>query len=431
MPRLTHHHDRTPVPRRLLCVLVVVLQLAAPVFAQPAQPAGSVVVRRPVAVVNLDLTGNPDVRELAREIGKALDTHVALRPGGLLAALYEGLDDPDAEQLDRARGKLTEALTELANGNFGSAARAAKDGQSELWSVTPTQAVPVYSELAFVRGKALLGDSKLVEARASFALSQRLDPARTIDTAREPPDVVAVFAAAKSTVAPTGRIEVAVGESGSQVRGTVWIDGIEVGFVPNQYVVSAGLHVVWVTDRDRATSGLEREVASGQTATAIVPAVSAPLDLKLQRARQELARAPDDGARLVAMKQLAKVADVKDAIVLSLVGGKIVYRTWRSDDADRAAGFSPVREHKAKDPAAKVLDDLHPPPVEPDPPGVVFPIPVDTTRWYQKPSYWAGIAFGSSLLVVGAYVLITSLLPDTVEGPVGIGLSRPGDRLLR
>ncbi|MFN0248988.1 MAG: hypothetical protein ACKV2T_19035 [Kofleriaceae bacterium] len=394
----------------------------APAPTPPVAPAP--ITRRPVAVVNLDLTGNRQLLELATEISRALEAHPALRPLGLLAPLHERIDDPDAEQLARAQRKLAEAVGELANGNFPAAARAARDGQVELWSVTPTQAQLLYAELAFVRGKAFVGDGKPSDANASFSLSQRLDP-RVIDTAREPPDVVAAYNAAKATSASTGRIEIAT------ARGTVWIDGSEKGFAPNQYVVTSGLHVVWVTDRDRQTSGVEIDVKPGLVTPTLVPEVSASDTLKLQRARQELSRAPDDGARLVAMKQIARLGGVKDAVVLSLVDGTVVYQTWRSDDSDRSPGFSPKRERGPKDLPVKVLDDLVPPVVEDDPPGVEFPIPIDDTRWYEKPSYWAGIAFGTSLAAVGAYFLITALVPDTVLGPGDIGVSRPEDRVLR
>jgi len=413
-------------PRLFVCVLVAALQVAAPALAQPAP-----VVRRPVAVVNLDLTGSREVIDLATNISKALDTHAALRPNGMLAQLYQRIEDPDADQLARAQKKQSEALLELANGNFEAAARAAKDGQTELWSVTPTQAVSLYSELAFIRGKALLGDNKPAPAQASFSLCQHLNTNRVIDTAREPPDVVAAFNAAKAAAAPTGRIDVVVGDPEKQLRGTVWIDGSDKGFAPNQYVITAGLHVVWVTDPDRATSGAEVDVTPGRLVTAPVPELSASFSLKLQRTRQQLARAPDDGAKIVAMKRLAEVGSVKDAVVLSLVNGKIFYQAWRSDDADRAPGFSPKHEYGPKDQPVNVLEDLLPPVVEVDPPGVVFPIPIDDTRWYRKPTYWAGIAFGASLVAVGTYFLITSLMPDSVPGPGDIGLSKPEDRISR
>ncbi len=428
-------HRRTLTP---VCVLVAVLQIASPALAQPEPAPAPVrvaapVVRRPVAIVNLDLTGNQEVIDLATDIGRALETHAALRPLGLLAPLYERIDDPDANQLDRARKKEAEALVELANGNFENAARLAKEAQGELWSVTPTQAVALYAELAFVRGKALLGDNKAKEARESFSLSQRLDSTRQIDRAREPPDVVAAYDAARTAPAPLGRIAIDTFlGSEKKATGTVWIDGTEKGFAPNEYVVTSGLHVVWVTDRDRATSGTEIVVTPNGTTIASVPEQSASLTLQLQRTRQELARAPDDGAKIVAMKRLAKISGVKDAVVLSLASGKVVYQTWRSDDADRAPGFSPKHERGPRDQPVKVLEDLVPPPIEEDPPGVVFPIPIDDRHWYQKPSYWAGIAFGASLAAVGAYFVISSLLPDTFGGfDPNVGISNPEDRLTR
>ncbi|MGE0399339.1 MAG: hypothetical protein AB7T06_21685 [Kofleriaceae bacterium] len=419
-------------PRLFVCVLVATLQVAAPALAQPAPvtpPESGVVgprVRRPVAVVNLDLTGNRDLVDLSRAITKALEVHSALRPLDLAGSLFETIVDPDEDHLRKARKAEREAMAELDNGRFPDADEIARRGQEELLLVTPSQAVQLYAQLAFVRGKALLGTNQIKEAREQFSLSQRLDPARPLDRKREPPDVVAAYDAASSAAAPIGKIEI-------ETKGTVWIDGSEKGFAPNQYVIASGLHVVWVTHPDRATSGVEIDVKPGQTEAtkANVPELSASPSEKLQRARQAVARAPDDGAKIIAMKRVAEVTVVKDAVVLSLANGKIVYQTWRSDDADRAPGFSPKHERNPRDPIVKVFDDLLPPPVEEDPPGVVFPIPIDDTRWYQKPSYWAGIAFGTSLVAVGAYFLITSLLPDTVQGPGDIGLSRPEDRVLR
>ncbi len=403
--------------RLFVCVLVSAL-MAVPGFAQP-------VGRRPVAIVNLDLAGDRELVDFAQAIGAALETHPALRPNGMLAPLYERIDDPDADKLAFAQKKMNEALADLGNGNFESAARAARDGQIELWSVTPTQAVLLYAELAFIRGKALVGDGKSTEAGAQFSLSQRLDPTRQIDIAREPPDIVAAYNAAKSAPAPTGRVSI------ENIQGSVWLDGNEEGFAPNQYVVTSGLHVVWVTDRDRATSGVEIDVKPGQVTPAPVPERSASPTLKLQRARQELARAPDDGAKMVAMKHLAKTSGVKDAVVLSRTQGKIFYQTWRSDDADRTPGFSPKHERKPTDLPVKVLEDLLPPQAEVEPPGVVFPIPIDDKRWYQKPAYWAGIGFGASVLAAGAYFLISTLLPDSFRGPSDLSVVDPQDRITR
>lgn len=420
-------------PRLFVCVLVASLQVAAPGLAQPAPRTNAPttaptapIVRRPVAIVNLDLTGNNELVALAIAVSNALETHPILRPRELVAPLYERIDDPDANFLSRAQRRQTEALAEMANGNFEPAARLAKDGQNELLKVTPTQAVLLYSELAFIRGKALVGEGKSVEARESFSLAQRLDPGRRIDPAREPPDVVAAYNAAITASAPTGRIAI------ENTRGTVWIDGSDKGFAPNHYVITSGPHVVWVTDRDRETNGIEIDVKAGETIPAPVPEQSAPFSVKLQRARQELARAPDDGARIVAMKRIAEISSVKDAVVLSTANGKIFYQAWRSDDADRAPGFSQKHEHEAKDLPVEVLQDLLPPPVDADPPGVVFPIPIDDTRWYQKPSYWAGIAFGTSLVAVGAYFLITSLIPNTFGGlDTDVGIINPEDRITR
>lgn len=419
--------------RLFVCVLVATLQVAAPALAQPPAvraappaPVAAPLARRPVAVVSLDLTGNQELVVLARAVTTALETHPALRPLDLSASLFEAIDDPDADRLVRARKAEREAMAELDNGRFPEADASAKRGQEELLRVTPTQAVELYAHLAFVRGKALLGNRKDAEARDQFSLSQRLDPSRPLDTMREPPDVVAAYEAARAAPAPIGKIEL-------ETKGTVWIDGSEKGFAPNQYVIASGAHVVWVMHPDRATTGVEVFVKPSQTEVtkATVLEISATPSVKLQRARQTLARAPDSGAKLIAMKRVAELSGVKDAVVLSLSNGKIVYQTWRSDDADHSPGFSPTHQRGPKDQPVKVLEELMPAVVEDDPPGVQFPIPVDTTPWHRKPAYWAGIAFGASLVGVGAYFLITSLLPDTVQGPGDIGLSRPEDRVAR
>jgi hypothetical protein len=422
-------------PRVFVCVFAVTLQVVAPAYAQPeavrpVEPAP--VARRPVALVSVDLTGDQELITLAKSIENVLETHATLRPI-YRGALYERIDDPDAIPLAAAKDKLDEAQAELGNGNFANAARFAHDGQELLWSVTPQQATHLYADLAFLRGKALLGDNRADEARAAFTLTQRLDSTRKLDLGREPPSVVTAYQQAKVAPAPIGRVSVTVGKPEEQFRGTVWIDGESVGFAPTEYVVPSGLHVIWVTDRERVTKGVEIEVKPNAVRPINVPGESASDTDKLQRLRQELARAPDDAARLVTMKAIAKLAgNVKDAVVLSLVNGKVVYQVWRSDDADRAPGFSPKHERGPKDLPVKMLEDLlPPPPIEDDGPGVVFPIPHDTTRWYKKPAYWAGIGFGASLVAAGVYFLVITLTPKDVDGPENITLVNPASSISR
>lgn len=421
-----------PIVRVLVCLVAASLVIQ-PAFAQPTTATSTTrpvepkpIERRPVVVINLDLTASSLSVDLAQALNRVLETHAQLRPRDK-NALYDVIVDPDASNLERARQKQREALVELDNGNFTAAARIAVDGQRQLTEVTPTEAVQLYADLAFLRGKALLGDNRRADAIAAFAQSQRLDPARTLDTAREPPDVVAAYNAAKNAVPQTGKIDVTVGEPGENYRGTVWIDGSDKGFAPNQYVIAAGLHVVWVTDPDRETTGIEVDVKAGPNAvsTAAVKAKSAPEAVKLQRVRQELARAPDDGARIVAIKRIAEISGVKDAVVIAPAGGKVFYQTWRSDDADFARGFSQKHELGPKVLPAAMIDDLLPPKVEIEDPGVKFPIPIDTTRWYQKPAYWAGIGFGASLVVVGVYYLVTSLTPKDFAGPKDVDNPTP------
>lgn len=397
-------------PRVIVCAVVLLILGVTPAHAQ----------RRPVAVVNLDLGSDPAPQELATQLDAVLREHPELRtlpaPGDT-AALYERVDDDDTPRLARARNDLVLAEQQLEQFNPAQAVRIAEEGEQELLLVTPSLAARLFADLAFVRGRALLEEGRGDEARVAFAHSHTLDPTRTLDPAKIVPDVVAAYEAAKVPPGSPGMIDV----KGS---GNVWIDGAELGIAPATFAASAGRHVVWLTGVDRETRGLAVAVAPGATVVAEIPEAEAPRRTKVQRARQALARAPDPTARAAAMRRLAELAGVKDAVLLSVSGGKVIVQTWRAGDVDRAPGFSALRERRADRPV-ELLAPLAPPkvviPVE-EPPRFVLPPP---KRWYQRRPVQVGIVAGVLAAIAGG-IMISRAGPDSFLPQTDIVNDDPG-----
>ena len=411
-PRRRRRRTASRRPTGALVLSVVVLALAA--TAPGAHAEG-----RPVAVVNLDLTNDPAPHELATQLHTVLRDHPELRtlpvPGDT-AALYERIDDEDARRVASARRDLGAAEEQLEQFNATQAIRAAETGQRELRLVTPSLAVAAYADLSFVLGRALLDDKRPDEARLAFAHSHRLDPRRVLDPVGTHPEVVVAYEAAKAAADPPGAIEV-------RGTGNVWIDGAEVGLAPGTFAAAAGRHVVWLTGIDRETRGLAVEVAPGAATLAEIPDAEAPRRTKVQRARQALARAPDPTARAAAMRRLAALTGVADAILISASGGKLVVQTWRAGDVDRAPGFSALRERGAATPL-ELLAPLAPPVVvEPEEPPIRIQ-PPPPKRWYQRRSVQLSI-LGGVVAAVAAGIAISYARPDSFMFDSDIG-NAPG-----
>lgn len=373
--------------------------------------------RRPVAVINLDTSDATAPQTLAAEIERKLAAHPVLRiipDSSDAAALRDRIDDDDAPRLERARIDLAEAGQALLDFRSLEAVRYTEEGQRELLVVTPSVAVKLYAQLAVVMGKALFEDNRPAEGKAAFAHALALDPSSTIDPAITRPDVYAAFLAAAQPSGTPGKLEI----KGS---GVVWIDGTEVGIAPGTFDAAAGGHVVWLTGVDRETRGLQVVVQPGQTTVAEVPDAEAPRRMKVQRARLALARAPDPTARAAAMKRLADLVGVKDAVLLSLTNGKITFQTWSEDAAVPVPGFSAHEERRDREPADLLVRLAPPPPPVDDGIGTKLP-PPPPKKWYQKRSWQLGIAAGLAAAVVGGYFL-SQAGPDTFVSTGDVGFS--------
>lgn len=348
--------------------------------------------RRPVAVI--DLSGTEPATQLANDFYKALLNHDDLQPLGspeLIAALQGAFNDEDASHLAAARRRKAETEEYLAQLDDHNAARAARLGMEELAFVHPTpEMLGLYADLAFAYGQAQLGLRKPNDASLAFQLAQRLDPARRPDPTRYLPHVVEAYHAAANKPSVPAKLEV-------RGDGRVWIDGMELGPADKTFDTSEGLHLVQLTGAARETRGEQVIVPhAGPVAIAPAPATEA---LKVRRARIALARARDASERASAMKRIAKLLGVGDAVLIAKVDGKLTVQTWR----DREPGFSARIGYDGQPPIA-FLVPLAPPKLEdlrPEPEPVLPPIVVEK-RWYQKNWVRASIATGVIAGVVSA-----------------------------
>ncbi|MBA3454889.1 MAG: hypothetical protein H0T42_17505, partial [Deltaproteobacteria bacterium] len=121
----------------LVCALVASLVGAVPALAE----------RRPVAVVNLDVTDESKARTLADQLISELDGHPELKPLNPTdaAALKDRIDDPDKNGLDSARDSKARAEAELVGFNYPGAISYAQSGERSLLFVTPFAAQKLYA----------------------------------------------------------------------------------------------------------------------------------------------------------------------------------------------------------------------------------------------------------------------------------------------
>ena len=350
--------------------------------------------RRPVAVI--DLSNDQAVRDVANKLLELLAAHAELAAPAVSdgAALVDKLPPDDELRIADAQKKRLAAELNLAQRNFREAAIDAVEGQELLLHVSPRAAISLYADLALALGQSRLGEKKDADAREAFALTYRLDPQRTLDDLHYLPEVVQAFEVAKQPGASGGTD----GTIAVRGAGRVWIDGEERGAAPGEFKTSLGLHVVWLTGMLRETVGKQVMVTATRPGDATIMDGPLTRPQKVVRYRTALAQAQDPAARASAMKALAAFVNVGDAVMLSLVNGKITWQTWR----DRAPGFSALRELRA-DPV-EILRQLSPPrPVDdPDPPPL-HPPPV-AQRWYQRRPVQIGLAATVVLAIVGGYM---------------------------
>lgn len=376
--------------------------------------------RRPVAVV--DLANEQATRDLGEQLKTALESHPDLRPLPSStddAALIDKLDDPDADRIARADEAKAKAEAQISAFDFKAAIADAREGQSELLYVTPSRAIKTYADLAFVLGVALHNDGRLADARIAFAHAYRLDPSRVLDPGRVVPDIVQAYADAKAAPAAPGMIEV-------PGTGNVWIDGTEVGLAPGTFPTSEGEHVVWRTGIDRETRGLRVAVVAARTALTEIPDIEAPRRIKVQRARQLLARAPDPSARSAAMQRLADLVGVKDAVLLSMTNTRVIIQTWHDGPGEQLRGFSALRER-----GTTTVDDLLTPLAAPkklvEKPEPPIKIPIVEKTFLERRPVQLGIALGVAVTIVGIVLFATRdpgtfmINPDVTNDGPGIG----------
>lgn len=350
--------------------------------------------RRAVAVI--DLSGAETAKDLARDVSAALNNHADLKPldnPTFNAALQGPFDDEDAPHLLRASQYKQEAEDFLANVDDQNAANKARDGMDALANVRPTaKMLGLYADLAFAYGQAQIGLRKQADASLSFQLAHRLDPSRAPNPMRYQPNIIAAYKAAVDQPVKVAKVII-------KGEGRVWIDGIEQGAAGNLFETSEGWHLVQLTGPERETRG-DRAIVPLAGPLQIAPA-PATEELKVKRARNELARSRDPAERASAMKKLAALLGVGDAVLIMQEGSMLTVQTWRN----REPGFSALVVHREEKPV-ELLAPLAPPSVkiekrfEPEVPEL--PPIVEEKRWYQKNWVRASIAGGVIVTVIGA-----------------------------
>jgi hypothetical protein len=366
--------------------------------------------RRQVAIISLST--DADATELAHELYATLQDHSDLQPlrrgdpvldASLNAALQGTFEDEDSVYLQVARQARADADSALglAQPNFGKAAGDAKRGTDALAQAAPTNAEvkQLYADLLFDQGIAQLGQGKAIDASRTFALVRRLDPQRTVDRAKYLPEIADAYDA-------TATMHVAKSPLTVKGAGTVWIDGTSYDAAPHKEMVDDGLHLVQLTGPDREPRG-EQVVVPQTTELEVAPA-PASLELLVQRARKELFDAKDSVTRASAVKKVAALLSVGDAVIISKSpGGALLIQTWR----DNEQGFSAIREHATEKPL-ELLTPLAPPrPKEPEKPPHVreqeHPLVLEKP-WYRKTWVQASAGTGLVALIVTAILIARS-----------------------
>ena len=323
--------------------------------AGSAAPAAAPVGRRPLAVVSLEAGSDDDLYGLAKRIDDALIRNEQLQPVSDQVAidLRQGYQDEDHRALAIASEAYGDAMKSLASYQFADAAKRASDGEQALIAVAPNANIELHAQLRLAHGIALLAD-KPADAALQFALVQRYAPNLTLDPARYLPEVVDAYAKAR------GQTDERVVDI--QGGGRVWVDGREVGVAPGPFPLTVGMHVVQLSGRDRLTRGREVVVPAAPADAPAIEIEDAPadLDVQIERARTDLARAADAIARAGAMTELAKLVQVDDALLLGRDdAGALTYEVWRASTGFAPGGPRPVG--KDKDAPVKLLDVVAPP----------------------------------------------------------------------
>ena len=389
-----------------VCILILGLSILTPSIGSAAPTPRAPAARRPVAVIAL--ADDPQAEAFANRLGTTLVNHgtlAPLEPGSMIGALVGEFVDEYRDQIASAESTRVRAEKALADFVFPVAVSTAQVGHESLHTVVPsTHAVALYSDLALVLAKAKLGESRQAEAARFFGLVHQLTPGRRLDPALHLPEVVSAYEAARAGLGRTGTLVV----KGS---GRIWVDGKDRD-AARSFLLPAGLHVVWLTGADRETIGRQVLVEADRENAVDLGEAPAPLRLKVQRARVALRNAPDPTARAVAIHRLAELLDVRDAVLITMPGGKLIVQTWHDRaEGDLLPGFSAHRLAEGEQPD-DLLRPLAPPPrsrVERP-----RPLPVVEKPWYRRRPVQASIAVGVLGVIVGSVMLARRLEDHSV-----------------
>jgi len=325
--------------RAPVVIVWAVLAIAGPAHAD----------KRPVAVI--DLTGGESGRVLADELYRVLVDHLdlqALPRAEFQVALKGAFDDEDRPHVELAKKAKQQAEEALAQLDYRTASLQANTGMQELAIAMPVpEVLGLYAELSFADGQAQLGLRRPNEASRAFALAHRLDASKHPDPTRYEPGILDAYRLAANKAPLPAKLEV-------KGEGRVWIDGVEQGPANETYDTSEGVHLVQLSGPARETRGDQVNVPQ-QHSVEIAPA-PATEELLIKRARKALRQARDAAARASAVKALAALLKVQDAVlVIAGNGGKLEIQTWRA-----STGFSRIVEHGREKPI-ELLTPLAPP----------------------------------------------------------------------
>ncbi len=373
--------------------------LVAPLAPEPA-------VRRPLAII--DVVGTPSSQALANKLSAALLSNGQLAPisnATIAAALVGPLEDVEDVALATATRALVEAEQSLGTFETSVAIARADSAMTELQRVDPTAPhLAIYAELAFVCGRAALTDKNPSEASRWFALTARLAPTFTPDRGRYVSNVIVAYDNARRP-SPT-LVPLAVTGNGEIV-----VDGIIVGPAPMTIAVAPGPHLVHLISPEHVPVSAQIDVQE-PAATLQLTAQVAPPQIVVARLRRVLQTAPDATGRGAAITKMAKLAGVRDALLISRdTLGELAIGTWR----DQAPGFA-TPEPAARTTPEKIFASIAPPPALPDPSNPLIPRKPQpmTDRWYQKRWVQASVV-GGVLLSAAGIALAISATPDRRE----------------
>jgi hypothetical protein len=327
----------TGLPARVAICAAILTAQARPVRAEiprpkvppphalvaPAEPVVASPERRQVAVI--DLSEDEQVGTLSGALYETIfasDTMMVLNKRGLDTYLTGPLYDEDHLAIENAKSARTTAMTDLDEADSAGAAAAAKNGQEYLAKVTPSNEVQMlYADLSFLSGLAALDQGRAQDANLALALTHRLDPGRQLSDAQWPPNTVAAYKRAVESKPQLVKIEVALdpsGQGGTHGNGRVWIDFVDRGPLGSFDGIEVGDHVITIVGPTIVTDGAPQRIA-GPTTVRLKPADATP-ETQVSRARLALSRAQaqhDDAARASAIKQLATLLGVGDAVMIS------------------------------------------------------------------------------------------------------------------